>query len=266
MRETREYSVYPSDLKPLAAFEALLSHMKRCGYDEDQDACPNIKYIVHLQDSRSLETREYAEFVEILARYPLVETLSAHSHWNTGKSGDLGCIVMLRPKSLSVTAESSDLNVLAGTHDTVRQLFGASNPPEDRSPLLQRRNVKKSIFLAHRFDESGNRAGAALTRFLMRLGFNVVEGSGYEAREIPVKVAERITKQDIFICVATPGDHSWILSEASFAKALNKYLIVLCEEGVSLNKGILGIDYEYIPFPSQCIERAYYDLLYALPT
>jgi hypothetical protein len=265
MRETRQYKVYPSDLKLREAFEGLLTHMKRCGYAENQQACDNVKYNVELKDSRSLETRDYTEFVEILGRFPVVANLIAHSHWDTGKSGDLGCIVLLRPSSLSITVESTDLNVLAGTHDVIRQLFSASNPTQDRSPQLNRWDLKKSIFLAHRFDQEGNLVAATLSRFLTLLGFDVLEGMGYEAREIPAKVAERISKQEIFICVATAGDHSWILSEASFAKGVGKYLVILCENGVSFNKGILGSDYEYISFPTNYIEKAYCDLLYALP-
>lgn len=265
MRETRRYCVYPSDLKLQLAFKELLDHMVRCGYEEDPKACDKISYTVVLQEDRTLETRRYSEFMDVLSRYYSVERITAHSHWKTGRFGDLGCIVDLDRRSLHVIVESSDLNLLSGTHDVVRQLFHASNPAGDKSPVLQRWNLKKSVFLAHRFDECGTRSAATVGVFLRRLGFDVAEGSGYEAREIPAKVMERISQQDILLCIATPGDHSWILSEASFAKGLNKYLIILCEEGVTLNKGILGADFEYIPFPPQCIEKAYSELLYALP-
>lgn len=266
MRETRQYSLYPNDLSPSSAFASLLAHMKRCGYKEDPITCPQVKYVVHLPDSRTLGTRNYTEFVETLSRSPRPERVFAHSHWDTGKTGDLACIVTLSPRSLDVEVESSDLNLVAGTHDTVRQIFRASNPPKERSPLLQRYNLKKSVFLAHRFDDKGNSAAESLGRFLRRLGFDVAEGEGYEAREVPAKVAERISAQDIFLCLATPGDHSWILSEAGFAKGLKKYVIVICEEGVTLNKGILGSDYEYMTYPPGCIEKTYSGLLYALPS
>ena len=121
------------------------------------------------------------------------------------------------------------------------------------------------MFLAHRFDAEGKAAADALDRFLRRLGFDVVEGEGYEAREIPAKVSERIAAQDIFMCLATNGDHSWILSEAAYAKGLNKYIVLLCEDGVEFKKGILGQDYEYIVYPRGFIEKAFTDLLYALP-
>lgn len=266
MRETRRYSVYPSELLALAAFTALQDHMRQCGYEESQTACEKVAYRLRVDASRALETRAYQEFLTILSRHPHPQSVSAHSHWKTGMAGDLGCIVDLDPASLTVVVESSDLNILAGTHDAVRDLFSASNPPEDRSPRLRKWKLKKSIFLAHRFDDAGRASADTLARFLRRLGFDVAEGAGYEAREIPPKVEERIRAQDILLCVATAGDRHWILSEASGAKALGKYVIVLCAEGVVFNKGILGADFEYITFPTAFVEKAFSDLLYALPS
>jgi hypothetical protein len=257
--------VYPSNLDYANAFTGLLDHMKRCGYKEDKNACDNIRHTIDLPDSRSLETRDYVELLEILSRSPKPQQISAHSHWDTGKSGDLGCIISVNQREIRVVVESTDLNLLAGTHDSVRQIFQASNPPQEKSSTHQRFEVKKSVFLAHRFDEEGKTAADVLIRFLRRLGFDVVEGEGYEAREIPVKVSDRITSQDIFICIATKGDHGWILSETSYAKALNKYIVLLCEDGVNFNKGILGQDYEYIAYPRGYLEKAFSDLLYALP-
>ena len=266
MRETRRYGVYPSNLDYVAAFSGLLDHMKRCGYKEDKTACDNIRHTVDLPDARSLETRDYGELLEILSRVPKPERISAHSHWDTGKSGDLGCIINISQREIMIIVESSDLNILAGTHDSVRQLFRASNPQIEKSKMLQRFEVKKSVFLAHRFDAEGRAVAVNLDRFLNRLGFAVVQGEGYEAREIPSKVTERIDSQDIFLCVVTNGDHGWILSEAAYAKGLNKYIVVMCEEGVEFNKGILGQDYEFIIYPPGLVEKAFTDLLYALPT
>jgi hypothetical protein len=99
----------------------------------------------------------------------------------------------------------------------------------------------------------------------MRLGFDVLEGEGYETRDIPGKVADRIKSQDIFILLATPGDTSWILGEAAYAKALNKYLIILVQDNVALKKGIIGTDHEHISFPNGNTEKAFDDFLYALP-
>lgn len=122
------------------------------------------------------------------------------------------------------------------------------------------------MFVAHRFDDTGKNIAELLMTFLRRLGFEVAEGAGYEARDIPEKVADRIRSQDVFLCVATPGDSSWMLSEAAFAKALGKYVIILCQKGVEFNKGIVGSDHEYLSFPGSSVEKVYCDLLYALPT
>ena len=110
------------------------------------------------------------------------------------------------------------------------------------------------VFLAHRFDDEGTVTAAILGRFLRRLGYDVKEGEGYEARDIPSKVSERISSQDIFICIATKGDHAWILSEAAYAKALKKYIILMCRDDTTFNKGILGQNYEHMTCPSGFVE------------
>jgi hypothetical protein len=97
------------------------------------------------------------------------------------------------------------------------------------------------------------------------LGFDVKEGSGYKARDIPDKVAGKIRSQDILICLVTPGDTSWILSEAAFAKGQNKYIVVVCQEEVTFNKGIIGGDYEHLSFPKDNVEKCFSDLVLALP-
>jgi hypothetical protein len=90
-------------------------------------------------------------------------------------------------------------------------------------------------------------------------------GAGYEAKDIPEKVAMKIDCQDIFICLVTSGDTIWILSEAAYAKGKSKYLIIICQDGVPFNKGIIGGDYEHLPFPEASIEKCFSDLVYALP-
>lgn len=266
MRETRKYRVFPSDLDLLSAFTALRDHMVRSRYTEAPTACDKTAHRVRVAEDRVLQTERFDEFLAILAKHPQPDSILSHSHWKAESLGDLACIVDVDSGSLSIVVESSDLNLLAGTHDVLRDLFRASNPPQERSPRLRKWKLKKSVFLAHRFDDTGHACANGLSRFLQRLGFQVVEGSGYEAREIPAKVEERIRAQDILICLVTPGDHHWLLSELSYARALGKYVIVLCEAGIDFNKGILGADFEYLPFPPGLVEKAFTDLLYALPS
>ena len=167
--------------------------------------------------------------------------------------------------SLSISVKSDDLDIISSVHDNLQQCFQASSPHQGQMDRLSKYGLKKSIFLAHKFDENGSDLATILNKFLIRLGFDVKEGEGYEAKDIPEKVARKIDSQDIFICLATRGDASWILSEAAYAKGRNKYLIIICQDGASFNKGIIGGDYEHLTFPEAVIEKCFSDLVYALP-
>lgn len=265
VKEIRIYPVYPSNLDVPTAFAQVGEHLAESKYDELLGHCTSARFSVEVDEHRSIHSGSFAEFLRVLQQHPEAMPLTVHSHWQNKKREGIMCGITVEQSMLRVEIEASDLNTMAGLHDRVRELFHASVPQPDKSPTLSRYAVKKSAFVAHRFDDEGKVAAEALVRFVRRLGFDVVEGEGYEARGIPEKVADRIRSQDIFICLVTPGDHSWILSEASFAKALGKYVVVLCQQDVAFNKGIIGSDYEYLSFPNGIIEKAYCDLLYALP-
>ena len=264
MKDTRKYSVYPSNLDFISAFQSLLDTLKGMAFQEDLDVkCDQVGYTVTLAGDRRLRAYTYSEFLDVLRKFPHPHTIWSHGHWkskNTGFSLD----VDITSSGIDIGI-SGELAVILGLHDAIRDVFRASNPEPERSPALTRYNLKKSIFLAHRFDDEGNTLAGVLSTFLVRLGFHVLEGEGYESRDIPSKVADRIRSQDIFILVGTPGDTSWILSEAGFAKGLDKYLVILAQNGVPLNKGLIGADHEHIAFPKGMIEKAFNDLLYALP-
>lgn len=131
--------------------------------------------------------------------------------------------------------------------------------------IISRYNLKKSIFIAHRFDDRGNDVAGIVSRYCSLLGFEVKDGMGYESRVIPDKVIERIQSQDIFIAIFTQGKHDWLISEMSYAKGLNKYLIVLADGYLEIAKGIVGSDFEHISFPPDNPYRCLMDLLYVLP-
>jgi hypothetical protein len=57
-----------------------------------------------------------------------------------------------------------------------------------------------------------------------------------------------------------------IASEAAYAHGHKKYIVFLAEEGTEVKKGILGADYEHLTFPRGNVEKAFSDLLYALPS
>jgi hypothetical protein len=175
-------------------------------------------------------------------------------------------IDMFNRSTLLITVGSEDVAVTELLHGRLQEIFHASNPVVEKSQALARRSLKKTVFLAHRFDEQGGMAAATVTRFLSRCGFSVIDGHGHEARMIPAKVMERIERQDILLAVLTPGDSTWIVSEATFAHAHDKYVVFLAEEGTDVKKGILGADYEHLLFPPGNVEKALSDLIYALPS
>jgi hypothetical protein len=228
-----------------------------------QNKCDHIGYSVTFPGDRSLRALTFSEFLDLLRNFPRPLTIWTHSHWKT-KDTDIGLEIDVTISGI-VVAVSGDLAIILGMHDSIRDVFRACNPEPEKSPSLSRYNLKKSVFLAHRFDEEGNSAARLINTFLGRLGFNVLEGEGYETRDIPSKVADRIRSQDIFILLVTPGDTSWILSEAGFGKALEKYLVILVQDNACPKKGIIGSDHEHIPFPKGFVEKAFNDLLYALP-
>ena len=266
MRDSRDYSVYPSDLNVLSSFQKAEEYLSRNQFEEDPNSyCSNIRYRLDLSQSRTLEAKDFREFMELLKQFPSSMPIEMHGHFINKKEDKVAFIITIRKSNIKVIIEADDLNLISAFHEKAREFFQASNPLEEHPKPISRYGLKKSAFLAHRFDDIGNDISARLTTFLSRLGFQVLEGSGYEGKDIPDKVMTKIRTQDIFICIVTPGETSWILSEAVTAKALNKYLILICQEGTEFKKGIIGQDYEYLEFPADNIEKIYSQLLYTLP-
>lgn len=265
MDDTRSYTVFPSNLNLLECFRNFKKLLDKLRLNENHSFCRDILYYLKISDSRNLSCRNLDEFLEILEQYSSPVSIRTHSHWGKETKDSYGISINIGRSEIEIAVSSNDLNAISGMHERLSEIFKATNPPNDRSERISKYNLKKSIFVAHRFDEIGNKAAQVLIRFLTRLRFAAIEGSGYETRDIPDKVSDKIRSQDIFICIVTPGDSTWIMSETAFAKALNKYIIILCQESFVVNKGIIGNDYEYVSFPENTIEKSFNDLLYALP-
>ena len=265
MEDARDYSVFPSNLDTIGSFKKVEDFLLQCGYKEKPGPLPQcITFSLRIDENRSLNTYSFEEFLKILQEYPFARPIVTHSHWE--KKGEIIKLdIEIRNSEISVRVNAQNLDAISGIHDRIAQIFKARNPIKEKSSSLSIFNLKKTVFLAHRFDEIGNELARRMSTFIRRLGFDIIEGEGYEAREIPNKVSERIKSQDIFICIVTPGDHSWILSEMAFAKGLNKYIVILCQDDISFNKGIVGGDYEHLAFPENQIEITFSDLLYVLP-
>lgn len=265
MEDGRTYSVYPSDLEMLGAFKEFRQYLKDNKYEGGRTQTSEHKFGLDVGPYRNLYADDFDTFIRLLEKYPKSMPLELHSSWKKKDKSWFATYVRVRKSGLTISVKSDDLDVISAIHEKWKECFQASNPHQDQIERLSTYDLKKSVFLAHRFDDYGGSVASILSRFLGLLGFDVKEGSGYEAKDIPDKVASRIRPQDIFICLVTPGDTSWILSEAAFAKGLNKYLILICEKDVIFQKGIIGGDYEYLSFPKDNIEKCFSDLVFALP-
>ena len=208
MEDSRKYRVYPSELDVLNAFRRLRDHLIEAGFKEDSVACQGIEYVIYVDRTRSLTGRNYDEFLRAFEPYPQALPIRIHSHWRRDNKEPLACKIRVEKEEIDATIESPDPHTLSAVHEKIREYFSASNPDPDRSERISRGSLKKSVFLAHRFDKYGSTTAATLRTFLTRLGFDIKEGEGYEASSIPDKVTERIRSQDILICLVTPGDPS----------------------------------------------------------
>jgi hypothetical protein len=266
MEDSREYSVYPSDLNILKAFRDFKEYLDDSGYEGDKKTSNSHKFTLEVSPYRSLLASDFNEFLKLLEKFPHSLPLEVHTYWKKKENIWFANYIRISKAKLVTSVNSDDLDIVSAIHDKVRELFHASNPHQEQIERLAKYDLKKSIFLAHRFDEYGNKQAEILGRFLRRLGFDVKEGSGYEAKDIPDKVASKIRSQDIIVSLVTPGDASWVLSETAYAKGIKRYIVILCQDDVSFNKGIIGGDYEHLLFPKDNIEKCFSDLLYALPT
>jgi hypothetical protein len=270
MTDIRVYYAYPSDLDIGNSFGQIGEYFADCGYKETPWVCEQTNIVIDLSDSRSLTSRRFPAFLKLLRQYPHPKSVSLHTHWAKGLLNQILCrtfrlSIDINRTSIVASVQSDDQNLISAIHEKVRELFRASVPEAEGLPAVSRLHCRKTVFLAYRFDDVGKKASAAVRTFLRRLGFDVVEGEGFEAMPIPDKVAERIRSQDILMGLVTPGDFSWVLSEAAFAKGLGKAVILLVQNDVTFNKGIIGGDYEHLPFPPDNVEKTFVDLLYALP-
>jgi hypothetical protein len=262
MEENRIYSVYPSNLDIIGAIKQFDEYLAKAGYKPNKKS-EGSKLSLQIDPYRWLNAESWAEFIDLFERYP-----SALPSFNFGwtKKGNIwiAAAVTVFESKLLISVNSDDPDRVAGLHETLKTFFKASNPPVSHKPI-GRYNLKRSIFVAHRFDDRGNEVAGIISKYCSLLGFEVKDGIGYESRVIPDKVTERIQSQDIFIVIFTQGKHDWLISEMSYAKGLNKYLIVLAEGSLEIAKGIVGSDFEHISFPSDNLYKCLMDLLYVLP-
>jgi hypothetical protein len=133
-------------------------------------------------------------------------------------------------------------------------------------PSVAEKSVSKrrSVFIAHAFDERGRNCAFLLTKLLSLLRFQVVSGEGFSPESVSAKVRRRLSAQGVVVAVLSRAeDQAWLTQEMTAADVLNKPLIVMVQSDVPFKPGILG-DIEYIRFPPGQIEAAFVPLLEGL--
>lgn len=262
MEENREYKIYPSNLDIVRAIKEFDEYLSKAGYKPNKKS-EGGTLSLQVDPHRWLNAESWPEFLDLLERYPSALP-SFNLSWKKKGFITIAAAVTVHKSGLLISAKSDDHDRVAGLHEALKTAFKASNPPVSYKPI-NRYNLKKSIFVAHRFDDHGNEVASIISRYCSLLGFDVKDGMGYESRLIPDKVIDRIQSQDIFIVIFTQGKHDWLISEMAYAKGLDKYIVVLADGSLEIAKGIVGSDFEYISFPADNPYRCLIDILYALP-
>jgi hypothetical protein len=131
-------------------------------------------------------------------------------------------------------------------------------------PVQLMKELARTAFIAHRFDEPGQEAADKVARFLSLLGFDCATGRGYAPGSVAEKVRSRLTSQAIVVVILTPGDDStWLVQESLLSSVSGKPLIILKESKADFKPALLS-DHEFIPFSGKRVEQAFIPLLEGL--
>ena len=122
---------------------------------------------------------------------------------------------------------------------------------------------KKNVFIAYRFDDTGQYCADQIATFLRLMGFNVLTGRSYSPQSISNKVKERMDKQDIIIVIHTNGEEITWLTQETLLGSVKKTLIILKQQDANFKPGILN-DFEYIEFIDRNIQTTFIPILEGL--
>jgi len=140
------------------------------------------------------------------------------------------------------------------------QLTPAAPPKEE----IEQHMLRRTVFIAHSFDDTGRSYAFQLTKVFSLLGFEVATGEGYSPESVSSKVRRRLAAQEMALAIISErDDNTWLIQETMAAEFSNKPLILLVEDGVDFKPGILG-DVEYIKFSKGHISEAITPLLEGL--
>lgn len=153
---------------------------------------------------------------------------------------------------------SSDASDVTDVHERAR------SDARDALNAVQTQGRPDTVFLSYSFTEV--EYGAAVTRYLRDIGFEVVTGertNDYIGRV----VIERIRECEYFLCIMTRrgakvgGGYAtspWLLEEKGVALALNKPIVLMIEDGVD-DFGRLQGDWQRIHFVAKAYMSAVMD-------
>ncbi len=143
---------------------------------------------------------------------------------------------------------------------SVMELLGLSLD----DPVPTEKELPRTIFIAHRFDSTGQEAAERVALFLTMLGFECVTGRGYAPGSISEKVKSRLQAQALVVVILTPGeDSTWLIQESLLSNLVGKPLILIKEASSAFKPGLLA-DHEFISFSSPRIEQVFIPLLEGL--
>jgi hypothetical protein len=156
----------------------------------------------------------------------------------------------------------NNLGFIERVHDVVRNELHLERPKRIDDDSYRRKMLNATVFIARHFDDKGDKYYSTISNFLSLLGFDVLQGEEYISDSIPEKVKHKIDQQDaVTVNVSGDRDHSWLISESSYALGKNKHIILLVESATKIDNGILGKDLEYITYPENEIEKTFCSLL-----
>jgi hypothetical protein len=218
----------------------------------DNIECDSLEEAAALVRTRGEPTKYtiWVRCIEVGETKQLLRDISVHIHRITDNFDQKYHVVEITGTTDSVLLEA------------VTSFLGLKDFPEDDE--LPRPALGRSVFIAHRFDETGSLCADKVARFFDLLGFSVKSGRGFSPTSVAEKVKQRIQSQAIVIVLLTPGDDStWLIQESVFGGANKKPVIVLRDRATDYKPALFG-DQEYIPFTPSAIEAAFIPLLEGL--
>lgn len=223
--------------------------------------------------SQTIETKSLEEFKEILRS--LKETIL------TANAGLYNSYVFDGDEE-SESSHSESLFEFAYRQDTIEIILSQNSFENIRKlfitieeilsleaikpKMLEEENIdrKRSIFVAHSFDQTGKSYAYELNQFLKLIQFEVLTGEGYSPESISKKVLKRLKAQEnVIVIISKEEVPTWLTQEAAGATFLEKPLFILIEKGANFISGIHG-DSEYIEFSPGEISETFIPILQGL--